>query len=141
MTIEDDAGLRNILRSVRTVASVGVSSNPEKASYGIFEYLMEAGYNMIPVNPTTREVLGRPSYPDLASIPQKIDVVQVFRKPEDVPPVVEQAIQAGARVVWMQEGVVNQAAAQRAEEAGLQVVMDRCMRQTHQRLLGGLFRL
>ncbi len=135
MTIEDDAELRNVLTSAHTVATVGVSSNPEKPSYGIFQYLAEAGYNMIPVNPTVPEVLGRKSYPDLKSIPEKIDVVQVFRKPEDVPAVVEQAIQAGARVVWMQEGIVNQQAAERAEQAGLKVVMDRCMMKTHQRLV------
>ena len=141
MTIEDDGELRQILRTVKTVASVGVSSNPEKASYGIFQYLAEAGYHMIPVNPTTPEVLGRKSYPDLRSIPEKIDVVQVFRKPEDVPPVVEQAIQAGAKVVWMQEGIVNQEAAAQAEKAGLKVVMNRCMMKTHQRLFGGLAQL
>ncbi len=141
MTIEDDAGLRDILRSARTVACVGVSSNPQKPSYVIFQYLLEAGYQMVPVNPTTPDVMGRQTYPDVTSIPQKIDVVQVFRKPEDVPPVVEQAIKAGAKVVWMQEGIVNQQAAKQAEEAGLQVVMDRCMMKTHQRLFGGLSRL
>ncbi len=141
MTVEDDATLRNILSSFRTVACVGVSSNPAKPSYGIFQYLAEAGYRMIPVNPTTPEIMGRPSYPDLQSIPEKIDVVQVFRKPEDVPPVVEDAIKAGAKVVWMQEGIVNPQAAKRAQQAGLQVVMDRCMMKTHQRLFGGLSRL
>ena len=141
MTIEDDNELRAILRTARTVASVGVSSNPEKPSYGIFQYLAGVGYRMIPVNPTTPEILGRTSYPDVRSIPEKVDVVQVFRKPEDVPAVVEQAIQAGAKVVWMQEGVINKDAARQAEEAGLQVVMDRCMMKTHQRLLRGLSRL
>ena len=141
MTIEDDVELRNILKSVRTVACVGVSSNPQKPSYGIFQYLVEAGYHMVPVNPTTPDIMGRLTYPDVVSIPQKIDVVQVFRKPEDVPPVVEQAIRAGAKVVWMQEGIVNPQAARQAEEAGLKVVMDRCMMKTHQRLLGGLSRL
>ncbi len=141
MTIEDDAGLRDILRSARTVACVGVSSNPQKPSYVIFQYLLEAGYHMLPVNPTAPEVMGHRTYPDVTSIPQKVDVVQVFRKPEDVLPVVEQAIQAGAKVVWMQEGIVNEQAAKRAEEAGLQVVMDRCMMKTHQRLFGGLSRL
>ena len=136
MPIEDDAELRNILKSARTVASVGVSSNPQKPSYGIFQYLMEAGYQMLPVNPMTPEVMGKQSYPDLASVQQKIDVVQVFRKPEDVQPVVEQAIQAGAKVVWMQEGIVNEQAAKQAEEAGLKVVMDRCMMKTHMRLMG-----
>ncbi len=141
MTIEDDAELRNILKSVRTVACVGVSSNPQKPSYGIFQYLVEAGYHMVPVNPTAPDIMGRLTYPDVVSIPQKIDVVQVFRKPEDVPPVVEQAIRAGAKVIWMQEGIVNPQAARMAEDAGLQVVMDRCMMKTHQRLLGGLSRL
>ncbi len=141
MTVEDDAGLSSILKSARTVACVGVSSNPAKPSYGIFQYLAEAGYHMIPVNPTTPEIMGRPTYGDVASIPEKVDVVQVFRKPEDVPAVVEDAIKAGAKVVWMQEGIVNQQAAQRAEQAGLQVVMDRCMMQTHQRLFGGLSKL
>ncbi len=130
-----------MLKTARTVACVGVSSNPAKPSYGIFQYLAEAGYRMIPVNPTTPEILGRPSYPDVPSIPEKVDVVQVFRKPEDVPEVVEQAIKAGAKVVWMQEGIVNEEAAKRAEQAGLKVVMDRCMMKTHQRLLGGLSRI
>ena len=141
MPIESDNELREILKSARTVASVGVSSNPDKPSYGIFQYLAEAGYRMIPVNPTTPTILGRPTYPDVPSIPEKIDVVQVFRKPEDVPPVVEQAIKAGAKVVWMQEGIVNEEAAARAEKAGLKVVMDRCMRETHRRLFGGLSQL
>ena len=141
MTIEEDDELRKILKTARTVACVGVSANPEKASYGIFQYLVGAGYHMIPVNPTTPQVMGRFSYPDLKSIPGKIDVVQVFRKPEDVPAVVEQAIQVGAGIVWMQEGIVNQQAAQQAEKAGLQVVMDRCMMKTHQRLLAGHSRL
>jgi uncharacterized protein len=137
MTIEKDSELKNILTSAHTVACVGVSSNPEKPSYGIFQYLADAGYNMIPVNPTTPDVLGRKSYPDVPSIPDKVDVVQIFRKPEDVPQVVDQAIQAGARVVWMQEGIVNEDAAMQAEHAGLQVVMDRCMMKTHMRLIGG----
>jgi uncharacterized protein len=141
MTIEDDTQLRAILTSSKTVACVGVSSNPEKPSFGIFQYLVEAGFHMIPVNPTTPEILGRTAYPDIASIPEKIDVVQIFRKPEDVPPVVEDAIKAGAKVVWMQEGIVNQHAAQRAEAAGLKVVMNRCMMKTHQRLFGGLMHL
>jgi len=141
MPIQDDSELRQILTTAKTVACVGVSSNPEKPSYGIFQYLAEAGYRMIPVNPTAPEILGRPSYPSVRMIPEKIDVVQVFRKPEDVPPVVEQAIQAGAKVVWMQEGVVNEEAAAQAEKAGLKVVMDRCMMKTHQRLLGGLSHL
>ncbi|MFN2120549.1 MAG: CoA-binding protein [Anaerolineales bacterium] len=141
MTISNDAELKQILMTVRTVASVGASSNPEKPSYGIFQYLLQHGYEMIPVNPGTPEIQGQKTYADLASIPKDIDVVQVFRKPEDVPPVVEQAIAAGAKIVWMQEGVVNEEAAARAEAAGLKVVMDRCMRATHRRLLGEQFHL
>jgi predicted CoA-binding protein len=98
--------------------------------------LQGQGYRIIPVNPTATEILGEKAYPDLESVPEKIDVVQVFRKPEDVPPVVEDAIKVGAKVVWMQEGIVNEEAAQRARQAGLQVVMDACMRATHRRLIG-----
>jgi predicted CoA-binding protein len=98
--------------------------------------LQEQGYRIIPVNPTADEILGEKSYPDLESISEKIDVVQVFRKPEDVPPVVDSAIKVGAKVVWMQEGIVHEEAAQKAREAGLQVVMDACMRVTHRRLIG-----
>jgi len=135
MTINNDKELKQILRTIKTVASVGVSSSQEKPSYWIFNYLMEHGYQMIPVNPTASEILGAKAYPDLASIPQKIDVVQVFRRPEDVPPVVEQAIRIGAKIVWMQKGIVNEDAAQIAEAAGLKVVMNRCMMETYQRLL------
>lgn len=137
MTIEDDDGLREILTTSVTVASVGVSSNPEKPSYGIFAYLLAHGYNMIPVNPGTPEIQGRKTFADLTTIPGKIDVVQVFRKPEDVPAVVEQAIEVEASVVWMQEDVINEDAARQAEAAGLKVVMNRCMRKTHVRLFGG----
>lgn len=137
MTIEDDRQLLEILTHAGKVACVGVSSNTEKTSYEVFAYLAEHGFDMVPVNPTAKEILGRTAYPDLPSIPEKIDVVQVFRKPEDVPAVVRQAIQIGARVVWMQEEVVNEEAARTAEAAGLRVVMNRCMRKTHIRLLGG----
>jgi predicted CoA-binding protein len=120
MTIENDLELRQILETVKTVASVGVSSNPEKESHGIFRYLQEHGYRMIPVNPTALEILGEKAYPDLDSLPIKV----------------EAAIRIGAQIVWMQEEVVNEQAAAQAEAAGLQVVMDRCMRKTHQRLIG-----
>jgi predicted CoA-binding protein len=128
--------MKNILLSAKTIASVGLSSNQEKESYWIVAYLKEQGYRIIPVNPTADEILGEKAYPDLGSIPEKIDVVQVFRKPEDVPPVVDSAINVGAKVVWMQEGIVNEEAARKAREAGLQVVMDACMRATHRRLIG-----
>jgi predicted CoA-binding protein len=132
--MNDDRMMKEILSSAKTVASVGLSSNPEKESYGVAAYLMGHGYRVIPVNPTADEILGEKAYPDLASVPEKIDVVQIFRKSEDVPPVVDQAIKAGAKVVWMQEGIVNEEAAAKARAAGLQVVMDACMRQTHRRL-------
>jgi len=135
--ITDDRELKQILTSVKTVASVGVSSNEEKPSYWIFLYLLDHGYHMIPVNPTATQIHGQKVHPDLASISEKVDVVQVFRKPEDVLPVVDDAIRIGAKVVWMQEGVINEEAARKAEAAGLKVVMNRCMMKTHDRLIGG----
>jgi predicted CoA-binding protein len=128
--------LKDILLSNKTIASVGLSSNPEKDSYSVVAYLKEQGYHIIPVNPTAKEILGEKSYPDLESITEKVDIVQIFRKPEDVPPVVESAIKIGAKVIWMQEGVVNEEAAQKARGAGLQVVMDACMRVAHRALIG-----
>jgi uncharacterized protein len=134
--MERDSVLKEILLSAKTIASVGVSSNPNKESYRIAAYLKAQGYRLIPVNPTVSEIMGEKSYPDLQSIPEKIDVVQVFRRPEDVPPVVDDAIKAGAKVVWMQEGIVNEEAAEKARNAGLQVVMDTCMRVAHRSLIG-----
>ena len=134
--MNSDKEMKDILLSAKTVASVGLSSNQEKESYWIVSYLQDQGYRIIPVNPTANEILGEKAYPDLSSIPEPVDVVQIFRKPEDVPPVVNEAIKIGAKVVWMQEGISHQAAAQKAREAGLQVVMDACMRATHRRLIG-----
>ena len=131
-----DHDLKEILLSAKTIASVGLSSNQNKESYWIAAYLKEQGYKLIPVNPTADEILGEKAYPDLQSVPEPIDVVQVFRRQEDVPPVVDDAIKAGAKVVWMQEGIVHEGAAQKARQAGLQVVMDACMRATHRRLIG-----
>ena len=132
--MQSDEMMKDILTSAKTIASVGLSGNEAKVSHWIGDYLMKAGYHVIPVNPTADEILGEKSYSDLESIPEKIDVVQVFRRSEDVPPIVEDAIRIGAKVVWMQEGIVNEEAAQRARETGLQVVMDTCMRVAHQRL-------
>ena len=134
MSSDHDQMMRDILLSANTVASVGLSSNDEKESYWIVFFLKEMGYRMIPVNPKATEIFGEKAYPSLLDIPDKIDVVQIFRKPEDVPPIVEDAIKIGAKVVWMQEGIVNEEAARMAREAGLQVVMDACMRATHRRL-------
>jgi predicted CoA-binding protein len=99
----------------------------------VAEYLQSRGYRIIPVNPHETEVLGEKAYPDLDSVPEKIDIVDIFRRPEFVPDVVEAAIRVGARVVWMQEGIVNEAAAQRARGAGLEVVMDRCILKEHRK--------
>jgi len=134
--MNSDKEMKEILLSAKTVASVGLSSNQEKESYWIAAYLKEQGYRIIPVNPTATEILGEKAYPDLSSVPEKVDVVQVFRKPEDVPPVVEEAIKIGAKVVWMQEGISHAESAKKAREAGLQVIMDACMRATHRRLIG-----
>jgi len=123
--------IRNILQSTKTIATVGLSKNKEKVSNSVAAYLQSQGYRVIPVNPTVDEVLGEKSYPDLESIPVDIDVVQIFRRPDDVPPLVDDAIKVGAKVVWMQEGIVNEEAAQAAQDAGLQVVMDACMRAMH----------
>ena len=134
--MNNDQMMKEILLSAKTVASVGLSSNQEKESYWVVSYLKEQGYHVIPVNPTATEILGERAYPDLSSIPEKVDVVQVFRKPEDVPPVVDEAIKIGAKVVWMQEGIVNEEAAKTARAAGLEVVMNACMRVAHRRLIG-----
>jgi predicted CoA-binding protein len=126
--------VEDILKSSRVVAVVGLSSNPERHSYQVASYLKEQGYRIIPVNPKENKVLDEAAYPDLYSIPEPVDVVEVFRRPEDVPAIVEQAIKIGAKVVWMQEGIVNEAAAAQAKEAGLLVVMDKCMLKEHQKL-------
>lgn len=133
----EDEKIRRILKDTRTIAVVGLSSNPAKISFQIAAYLKSQGYRIIPVNPTADTILGERAYPDVLSIPEPVDVVQIFRRPEDVPPVVEQAIRKGARAVWMQEGIAHPEAAAQAEAAGLQVVQDRCMRTEHRRLLGG----
>lgn len=125
---------REILEKYRNIAIVGLSPHAEKDSYRVGNYLIEHGYNVIPVNPTAMEILGKKSYPDLSSIPEKVEVVDIFRKSEDVVPVVKEAIKIGARVVWMQLGVINEDAALMAREAGLSVVMDRCMKKMHESL-------
>jgi len=118
-----------ILTTYRTVAIVGLSSDPLKPSCKVAVYLVDHGYNVIPVNPKAAEILGKKSYPSLSAVPEKVEIVDIFRRPEDVMPIVEEAIKVGAKVVWMQEGIVNEAAAQKAREAGLQVVMDKCIRR------------
>ena len=123
-----------ILQSARTVAVVGLSGKRYRPSYGVAEYLKREGYRVIPVNPGEVEVLGEKCYPDLDSVPGEIDVVDIFRRSEFVPEIVEAAIRKGAKVIWMQEGVIHEQAARRAREAGLTVVMDRCILKDHRRL-------
>lgn len=125
--------IERILKEAKTIAVVGLSSNPEKDSYHVAEYLMKQGYEIIPVNPNSEEILGKKSYPSLTAIPEdiKIDIVDIFRKPEDIPPVVDDAIKIGAKAIWMQEGIVNNQAGKKAKEKGLFVVMGKCIMQTH----------
>ena len=125
-----------ILNDYRVVAVVGASPTPERPSYRVASYLAEHGYHIIPVNSTVPELLGKTTYPDLISIPEKVEIVDIFRKSEHVMPIVEDVIRIGAKVVWMQEGVINEEAASKAREAGLLVVMDKCMRKEHERIIG-----
>jgi hypothetical protein len=129
------ATIPEILKSTHTIAVVGLSNNPMRPSNGVGEYLVRAGYRVIPVNPNETEVLGEKSYARLEDVPEKIDLVDVFRRPEFVPEIVESAIRIGAKTVWMQEEVVHDAAAERARSAGLNVVMDRCILKEHRKML------
>lgn len=122
-----------ILKSSRVIAVVGLSSRDYRPSYRIAEYLQSAGYRVIPINPNETEVLGEKAYLSLEDVPEKIDLVNIFRRSELVPPIVEAAIRLGAKTIWMQEGVIHEEAAQRARAAGLQVVMDRCIFKEHHR--------
>lgn len=123
----------DILTKYKTIAVVGLSSNPTRPSYGVTEYMQSAGYQIIPVNPNETDVLGEPSYASLEDVPQKIEIVNIFRRPEEIPPVVDAAIRAGAKVIWMQLGIANQAAAEKAQAAGLTVVMDACILVEHKK--------
>ena len=136
--MDDIEGLRRILKQNRTVAVVGLSAQWFRPSFFAAKYLQGHGYRVIPVNPAYQEILGEKCYPSLRDVPEPIDVVDIFRKPADVPPIVEDAIGIGAKVVWMQIGVIHEAAATRARDANLEVVMDRCMKIEHARLFGGL---
>jgi len=137
-----DALIRAILSSVRTIAMVGASAKLDRPSYSVMKFLQEKGYRVIPVNPGAagQEILGQAVYPDLKSIPEVIDMVDIFRNSEAVPPIVDDAIAIGAKVVWMQLGVRHDAAAEKAEAAGLRVVMDRCPKIEFGRLGGELGR-
>lgn len=123
-----------ILRNSRTIAVVGLSSRRFRPSYGVAEYMKRAGYRIIPVNPNESTIMGETCYPDLESIPGSIDIVDVFRRSEYLPEIVEAAIRKGAKAIWMQEGVYHEEAARKAEAAGIAVVMDRCILKDHRRL-------
>ena len=126
--------IEKIIRESKNIAVVGISNKLGRPSLTVASYLKGQGYRIIPVNPTIQDVNGEKCYPDLSSIPEKVDVVDIFRKPADVLPVVEEAVRIGAKAVWMQEGIVNEEAARKARKAGLQVVMDKCMLKEHSRL-------
>jgi predicted CoA-binding protein len=129
--------IRDILNQSKTVAVVGLSESPDRPSHYVAEYLQSRGYRIIPVNPAVKEVLGERSYGGLREIPVPVDLVDIFRKSDAVPPIVDDAIAIGAKAVWMQEGVVHDEAAAKARAAGLKVVMDRCTLKEHARLAAG----
>jgi predicted CoA-binding protein len=131
LNTSDDIG--RLLGRVKTIAVVGLSDDPMRPSHGISFYMQQQGYRIIPVNPTISEALGEQSYPDLASVPEQIDLVNVFRRPEHVPAIVNEAIRLKIPAIWLQEGVVHSEAARQAREAGLSVVMDRCILKEHRR--------
>jgi len=129
MSIEED-----VLKENLRLAVVGLSANPERPSNMVAGYMKENGYKIIPVNPNEKEILGETCYPDLSLIPEPVEVVDIFRKSEDVLPIAQEAVKIGARVIWMQEGVVNEEAAAFARQAGLKVVMDECVKKVHEKM-------
>jgi predicted CoA-binding protein len=131
--INSNETVKQILDECQTIAVVGLSSNPGRASNGVARYMREQGYRVIPVNPNEKLIFGEKAYPSLADVPGKIDLVDIFRRSEEAGAVVDEAIKVGAKAVWLQEGVIDRAAARRAQEAGLLVVMDRCWLKEHAR--------
>jgi predicted CoA-binding protein len=136
--VDDIAGLRRILATTRTIAVVGLSANWYRPSNFAAKYMQDKGYRVIPVNPSYTEVLGQRCYPNLAAIGTPVDLVDCFRKSEDIVPIAREAVAIGAKVLWMQLGIRNDDAARIALDAGLTVVMDRCVKIEHARILGGL---
>ena len=130
-TNPSDQELTRLLTDATTIAVVGASSNADKASYGIMQKLQSAGYRVIPVNPRETEILGERSYPSLIDVPERIDIVDVFRRAEDTPAIADEAVVIGAKALWLQTGIVNEDAAARATKGGLVVVMDTCIGATH----------
>src|SRR5207245_3989599 len=123
--------IRTLLTDAKTIAMIGASSNPDKASHGIMGKLLRSGYHVIPVNPREKEVLGQKAYASLLDIPERIDIVDVFRRSEDTPPIADEAVKIGAKALWLQTGIANEDAAARAKAGGLTVVMDACIGATH----------
>ncbi|MFZ5626024.1 MAG: CoA-binding protein [Bacillota bacterium] len=130
-----DQELKDIMEEMRTIAIVGISDKEDRPSYRVAKYLQDQGYRIIPVNPRLQEVLGEKAYPDLKSIPEPVDVVDVFRKPEEVVPVAREAVEIGAKVLWLQLGIQNEEAEKLAAAAGLKTVADRCLKIEHARLM------
>lgn len=126
--------IREILQKYKTVAVVGLSSDPSRPSYSVARYLKGKGFKIIPVNPKEKEILGEKAFPDLSSIPEKVEIVDIFRRPEYVSSIVDEAIKVGAKVVWMQQGVINHPAAIKAFQNGILVVMDKCMLKDYRTL-------
>ncbi len=132
----DPDPITDLLKRARNIAVVGLSNSPLRPSYGVAAYMQSQGYHIIPVNPTISAALGEKAYPSLLDVPEKIDIVDIFRRPEFVPDVVEQAIKLKVPAVWMQEMVIHEQAAEKARQAGILVVMDRCILKEHRRRLG-----
>jgi uncharacterized protein len=124
-----------ILRKYKTIAVVGLSNNPMRPSYGVSEYMKRQGYKIIPVNPGHPQILGEKSYRTLEDIPEPVDIVNIFRRSEMIPPIVDSALAIGAKVIWMQEGIQHQEAAEKARAAGVEVVMNTCILKAHRRLM------
>jgi predicted CoA-binding protein len=130
-TNPSDEQIKSLLADARTIAIVGASGNPDKSSYGIMQQLQRVGYRVIPVNPKETEILGEKVYPSLAAIPQRVDIVDVFRRGEDTPPIADEAVSIGAKAFWLQSGISSEEAATRAKKGGLTVVMDACIGTMH----------
>lgn len=130
-----DEKIKKILKDCKNIAVVGLSPKEDRPSHIVATFLKSQGYRIIPVNPNADEILGEKCYPTLSAVPYPIDVVDIFRRPEDIPPIVDEAIKIKARVIWMQEGIINEEAAEKAKKAGIEVIMDYCMLKEHKRLL------
>jgi uncharacterized protein len=135
--IDDADGILDILKGSRTIAVVGLSASPTRPSHGVASYLGAMGYRILPVNPNVKEVFGVPAVANLRDLKEPVDVVDVFRRSSEVGPIADDAIAIGAKVLWLQDGVIDAEAARRAHDAGLRVVMDRCMLRDHRRFVGG----